>query len=50
VPARRDCPSEDWTREYEGYLMTSMSAQTRQTFECVDAEPEYIDGKEWGKL
>ncbi|XP_067929603.1 short-chain collagen C4-like [Watersipora subatra] len=44
VPGKRTC-SEGWTKEYEGYLMTSDYRQGPKTFECVDESPEYIDGE-----
>ena len=43
IPARRTCP-QSWTREYEGYLMTSYVINNRMTFECVDQDPEVING------
>ncbi|XP_067933739.1 short-chain collagen C4-like [Watersipora subatra] len=45
IPAMRTCPY-GWTEEYEGYLMAGHPGQTHQsTFECVDAEPEYVAGQ-----
>ena len=43
VPARDDCPS-GWTLEYKGYLMTENQYSRRNTFECVDKNPESIPG------
>ena len=44
IPGRTSCPSS-WTREYEGYLMTSHDSHKRNAvYECVDEEPESIDG------
>ncbi|XP_067943387.1 uncharacterized protein [Watersipora subatra] len=46
VPGKRSCPDNEWTFEYEGYLMSDhFSRDSRTTFECVDAEPEYVDGE-----
>ncbi|XP_068754757.1 short-chain collagen C4-like [Montipora capricornis] len=36
LPARNVCPSRDWTREYQGYLMTGSSNSTRSEYICVD--------------
>ncbi|XP_067945036.1 uncharacterized protein [Watersipora subatra] len=45
IPGKRNCPNNDWTFEYEGYLMTAYRYSDHQaTFECVDGEPEYMDG------
>ncbi|XP_067929602.1 short-chain collagen C4-like [Watersipora subatra] len=44
VPGKRNC-SEGWTKEYEGYLMTSYYKRSSRTFECIDENPEYIDGE-----
>ena len=43
VPARDDCPS-GWTLEYKGYLMTEHYTHHRNTFECMDKDPESIPG------
>ena len=43
VPARDDCPS-GWTLEYKGYLMSERYSHYRNTFECVDKDPESIPG------
>ena len=43
VPARDDCPS-GWTLEYKGYLMSEYYHYSRNTFECVDKDPESIPG------
>ena len=43
VPARDDCPS-GWTLEYKGYLMSEHYSHHRNTFECVDKNPESIPG------
>ena len=43
VPAKDNCPS-GWTLEYKGYLMTEDRTHHRNTFECVDKDPESIPG------
>ncbi|XP_067945035.1 short-chain collagen C4-like [Watersipora subatra] len=46
IPGKRNCPNNDWTFEYEGYLMSAYHSFNHQTtFECVDGQPEYMDGK-----
>ncbi|XP_006822460.1 uncharacterized protein LOC100376594 [Saccoglossus kowalevskii] len=40
VPARNECPSEQWTREYYGYLMSDYHDHKRSEFICVDRNPE----------
>ncbi|XP_067951963.1 short-chain collagen C4-like [Watersipora subatra] len=53
IPAKRTCP-DDWTTEYEGYIMTEAYNHHHQTtFECVDAQPEHVSGgsaNEYGGL
>jgi len=44
IPARRSCPI-GWTREYEGYLMSSYVSDMKMTYQCVDANPDVISGK-----
>ena len=44
IPARRTCPL-GWTREYEGYLMSSFVTGNKMSFECVDQNPDIIAGK-----
>nr|XP_006813907.1 PREDICTED: uncharacterized protein LOC102809962 [Saccoglossus kowalevskii] len=44
VPARNECPSEEWTREYHGYLMTQRHSFDRSEFICVDRYPEARPG------
>lgn len=44
VYGRRSCP-DTWTVEYDGYIMSSAVSQTRLMFECIDSEPEYIEGR-----
>ncbi|XP_067951951.1 short-chain collagen C4-like [Watersipora subatra] len=49
IPAKRTCP-DDWTTEYEGYIMTEHYSYNHQmTFECVDAEPEHVAGESANK-
>ena len=44
IPAITSCPS-DWTLEYKGYLMAERDVHKRNAvFECVDENPESIDG------
>ena len=43
VPAWDYCPT-GWTLEYSGYLMTEHYRHHRNTFECVDKDPESISG------
>ena len=46
IPARTSCPSS-WTVEYKGYLMTQRrSHASNKVYECVDENPESIDGSE----
>ena len=43
LPARDECPTT-WTLEYSGYLMTERNIHHRNSFECVDKDPESIPG------
>ncbi|KAK2179636.1 hypothetical protein NP493_478g00012, partial [Ridgeia piscesae] len=43
IPAKKQCPT-GWTREYHGYLCTGGDIYHQSTFECVDEEPEVIEG------
>ena len=43
LPARDECPTT-WTLEYSGYLMTDYKGHKRNSFECVDKDPESIPG------
>ena len=43
LPARDECPTT-WTLEYSGYLMTESTHHYRNSFECVDKDPESIPG------
>ncbi|XP_067943386.1 uncharacterized protein [Watersipora subatra] len=46
IPGKRNCPTNEWTLEYEGYLMSGFSEDNgKTTFECVDAQPEYRHGE-----
>ncbi|XP_019853692.1 PREDICTED: short-chain collagen C4-like, partial [Amphimedon queenslandica] len=46
IPARTSCPSS-WTVEYKGYLMTQRhNHANNKVYECVDENPESIDGSE----
>ncbi|XP_002737097.1 uncharacterized protein LOC100378529, partial [Saccoglossus kowalevskii] len=45
VPARNECPSTEWTREYYGYLMSDyFDHPSNKEFICVDRNPEGRDG------
>ena len=44
IPAQRSCPS-GWTKEYEGYLMSTYAQENKATFECIDEKPEYVEGR-----
>ena len=43
LPATVACPTT-WTLEYSGYLMTEHKNHYRNSFECVDKDPESIPG------
>ena len=45
VPAKLNCPL-GWTKEYDGYLMTSHYSQMIATYECVDRNPQSIPGSQ----
>ena len=46
IPARISCPSS-WTVEYKGYLMAERhNHKHNKVYECVDENPESIDGSE----
>ncbi|XP_077867993.1 uncharacterized protein LOC100375332 [Saccoglossus kowalevskii] len=40
VPARNECPSTEWTREYYGYLMSQQYNYQKHDFVCVDSNLE----------
>ncbi|XP_006813908.1 uncharacterized protein LOC100366899 [Saccoglossus kowalevskii] len=40
IPGTNECPSEEWTREYYGYLMTQRYELERTEFICVDRNAE----------
>ncbi|XP_077982351.1 uncharacterized protein LOC144437298 [Glandiceps talaboti] len=44
VPARNECPSEEWTREYYGYLMTAHHSHKRSEYVCMDRQAEATPG------
>ncbi|XP_002739169.1 uncharacterized protein LOC100366375 [Saccoglossus kowalevskii] len=44
VPARNQCPSIEWTREYYGYLMAENFNHQRSEFICVDRYAEVRPG------
>ncbi|XP_013421313.1 short-chain collagen C4-like [Lingula anatina] len=43
IPAKMTCPAS-WTKEYDGYLMSSHHTQKKSQFVCVDKAPEVMDG------
>ena len=43
IPARIDCPA-NWTKEYDGALMTERYSHHRSMFECVDRAAEAVPG------
>ena len=43
IPGQYTCPT-GWTREYNGYLVTTYFGYPRTTYECMDADPEAIPG------
>ncbi|XP_070546906.1 uncharacterized protein [Ptychodera flava] len=40
VPGRNQCPADEWTLEYYGYLMSSHHSHKRTEYVCVDRHPE----------
>ena len=43
IPAKTVCPT-NWTLEYIGYLMSEYHSSHRTMYECVDKEPESVEG------
>ena len=43
VPAKTQCPT-GWTREYYGYLMSSLNVHGRSMYTCIDKDPESVPG------
>ena len=43
IPAQRTCP-QNWTKEYEGLLVTSHYTFKKSTYVCLDGDPEVITG------
>ena len=43
IPAHIDCPA-NWTKEYDGALMTARHNYHRTMYECVDKDAESIPG------
>ena len=43
IPAKTTCPSS-WTREYFGYLTTSLDSHHRSSYTCLDVNAEEIAG------
>ncbi|XP_071495074.1 uncharacterized protein [Diadema antillarum] len=44
IPARNECPSDDWRLEYAGYLMSSAIVHHRTEYICVDRHAETVPG------
>ena len=44
IPARNDCPSDEWRLEYKGYLMAEYYGHKRSQFICVDYSMEIEPG------
>lgn len=46
VPGKHTCPSDEWTLEYEGYLMAerSHSVHVKSEFLCMDRTPRPVPG------
>ncbi|KAK2167947.1 hypothetical protein LSH36_22g10014 [Paralvinella palmiformis] len=45
VPGRLECPSDRWTVEYKGYLVSdNYSHKGKKMFVCLDDDPETIQG------
>ncbi|XP_002739530.1 uncharacterized protein LOC100376133 [Saccoglossus kowalevskii] len=40
IPARNQCPSTEWTREYYGYLMSEHHGHKRTEYICVDHQAD----------
>ena len=43
IPGKTSCPAS-WTQEYNGYLMTERHKNHRSMFECVDQNPDTVQG------
>ena len=43
IPGRRTCP-QNWTKEYEGVLVTAAYNYQKATYVCLDGNPEVIIG------
>ncbi|KAF6024700.1 hypothetical protein EB796_016981 [Bugula neritina] len=43
IPAKTSCP-DSWTKEYEGYLMSSYISDMRSSYICVDGFAEGVNG------
>ena len=43
IPAQRSCP-QNWTKEYEGLLVTDHNAHKKATYVCLDHDPEVVPG------
>ena len=41
IPGRRSCP-ENWTKEYDGLLVSQAYNQQKGTYVCLDGEPERV--------
>nr|XP_054764620.1 uncharacterized protein LOC129271263 [Lytechinus pictus] len=40
IPARNECPSDEWRLEYSGYLMSAYHGHKRTEFVCFDHDME----------
>jgi len=43
IPARNTCPA-GWTKEFNGFIVSSWYKNNKSSFYCVDATPEVITG------
>ena len=43
IPGQRTCP-QNWTKEYEGLLVTDHYTHKKSTYVCLDGDPEVITG------
>ena len=44
IPGQTVCPAS-WTREYYGYLMSSINYRKRLQYECFDRNPDTVPGQ-----
>ena len=43
IPGQRTCP-QNWTKEYEGLLVTTHYSYKKATYVCLDGDPEVVAG------